>query len=88
MERWMHDEPRPQVPIARYLEITRDARLGVTMALTRSMPCCTSSGERLCGRGATLGYVVPEANGTWILMPVCDRCLDVLAVAYAASQPM
>jgi hypothetical protein len=72
---------RDDDPITHYRELARDARLGVTMALTRSLPCCLSSGGRLCGRGATVGYMVPQANGTWIVMPICETCVRAMVVS-------
>jgi hypothetical protein len=75
-----HDEA-----IRRYKELACD-RPGAMMALTCSLPCCVRSDGRLCGRGATMGYVVPEASGTWILVPVCTACIQAMAIAHEASR--
>jgi hypothetical protein len=71
--------------IAHYIEIARSIGIGTPIALTRSMPCCINTGYRLCGRGATVGSVRPNTNGTWTLMPICEICAREIAAVYGAT---
>ena len=78
--------PTPEVPLARprrsptRAAIGHAAHVATFLNLTQSMPCSIRSGDRLCGRGATLGAVIPNPDGTWLLMPICAQCSKAIAV--------
>jgi hypothetical protein len=80
----MQSKPNGDTLIAHYSEVTCGTGIGAPIALNRSMPCCITKGRRLCGRGATMGGVTPNADGTWTLIPICETCLKEIVAIYGA----
>jgi hypothetical protein len=80
----IHTEPDSDALITHYSEITRDSGIGTPIALSRSLPCCITKGRHVCGRGATVGSVTPNADGTWTLIPICEICLKEIVEIYGA----
>src|SRR3954471_24470008 len=54
-------------PIEHYIEVAGHRYMATFLTLTQSMPCSIIVGDWLCGRGATLGGVIPNPDGTWLL---------------------
>ena len=75
-----HGDRAEAAPVAHYIEVAGQQHVATFLRLTQSMPCSIRSGERLCGRGATLGAVIPNPDGTWLLMPICAQCSKAMAV--------
>jgi len=69
-----------EAPVEDFSEVAGQQHVATFLRLTQSMPCSIRSGERLCGRGATLGAVIPNPDGTWLLMPICAQCSKAMAV--------
>lgn len=74
-----HRDNSADEPIDHYIEVAGQQRRASFLKLAQSMPCSIISGDRLCGRGATIGGVVPNPDGTWLLMPICTHCKQALA---------
>jgi hypothetical protein len=67
-------------PIEHYIEVAGHRYIATFLTLTQSMPCSIIVGDWLCGRGATLGGVIPNPDGTWLLMPICAQCSREMAI--------
>ena len=63
--------------IERVVEVAGQRRVAAFIRLTQSMPCASVTSQRLCGRGTTVGAVIPHSDGTWRLVPLCVQCLHV-----------
>jgi hypothetical protein len=68
------------MPIEHYIEVAGHQHVAAFLNLTQSMPCSILSGDRLCGRGATVGAVIPNPDGTWLLIPMCAQCSKEMAI--------
>jgi hypothetical protein len=67
-------------PIEHYIEVAGHRYVATSLTLAQSMPCSIILGDCLCGRGATVGGVIPNPDGTWLLMPVCAQCCREIAI--------
>jgi len=85
LHRWPASVPPADTTIAHYVEVAAQYGVPALIRLTQSMPCCISTGDHMCGRGATVGCVTPNINGTWTLMPICERCTGEIAVIEVSS---
>lgn len=87
MSRWIDDPRAAATPIRCYVEVAGQCRVATFIRLTQSMPCCVGTDNRCCGRGTTIGGVIPQLNGTWLLLPVCAPCLRTAAGAKDGDTP-
>jgi hypothetical protein len=74
LHRWIQHSTPAETAITHYVEVAAQQRVMALLDLRESMPCCMTTCDRMCGRGATIGGVTPSAAGIWILMPICERC--------------
>jgi hypothetical protein len=86
LHRWPQSDAPATTAVAHYVEVAAQHRIAVLISLRESMPCCITTGDQVCGRGATVGCVTPNPEGTWLLMPVCDRCAWEIAIIEESSR--
>jgi hypothetical protein len=85
LHRWPQHSIPAHTAIARYHEVAAQHRIAVLISLRESMPCCITIDDRPCGRGATVACVTPHSDGTWLFLPICDRCAQEIAIIEESS---
>jgi hypothetical protein len=82
LNRWPQSDAPATTAVVHYTEVAAQHRVIALISLTASMPCCITPYDRMCGRGATVGCVAPYIDGTWLFLPICDRCAREIVTTY------
>lgn len=80
LNRWPQSDAPATTAVVHYAEVAAQHRIAVLISLRESMPCCIATSDRPCGRGATVACVTPHPNGTWTMLPICQRCAREIAI--------
>ena len=54
-----------------------------TITIAPALPCCSITGESICGTPATAAFIYPMGAGQYILTPICRSCVLAMAAVYS-----